>query len=846
MNRLAGFLLGMVVCALSAAPAFAATQTATWTGSEGHWSDPANWSTNPDIPNNNGITYDVIIGPSTGPVMLDLDATIDSLSLTSSDLKVNEAQSFGLFITGPFTWTGGTHGGEGTTTVGGLATLRDAGNTLDGRVLVFNGNSSLTRDLTLLNGATIHNHAQMTLSSQRNLFGYDGLLVNTGRVLTASSSLNVVESIWQQTADGVLNVRGRFRMFNGGSHSGEINIGTTATFPDTAVLQLYSSSASGPVIHTFEPGSIVRGAGTGNKIEINGDSLENSVTAHFNGDMDLPTGTFFVTRGTANVRVTPNTRLGDRVRGLSQATVKLIGATPDTEFQINEVDFSFLSTLQTESVSNLNVGTLSLTQSAGLETADDLNLNADTVFINTSLTFSNSDLTVGQTGTISDGNDITLAESILRVAPGATLTVFGGSEAFPTTIQNAPSPAEGGVRAQGEGEQSGVEVGNPAILLGIALLLAHGSDDINTHFSVNEIRAYFPAEVRIGDRDGVKPAKAKVSKFQNRGTLEVNPGSQATINDYTSDGSAVFDVTGGYVNLGVKLGQELPIAGSSLALDGGEIAFSDAADQQHVPLGGLTGAGIIAPVGLPGQPLLTANVDLFNAGLDLSLMLGDFNGNVTLGPGRSPGKLTVAAGSVTFGSGLTTEIEIAGNEQGVSHDWLEVNGALTLGGTLELSVLDGFENLVQSADTFAVITATQTIAGTFSNVAAGARLNTADGLGSFVVNYGAGSAYDPAVVVLSDFEPASTGPEPAILSSPALHPDATIRFTLTGTPGQDYTIWTSIDLNGWTPLSSFQTGQEGTILVSLPVDSEEPQRFFQAIATAGFELQQNVDLGMGQ
>lgn len=43
------------------------------------------------------------------------------------------------------------------------------------------------------------------------------------------------------------------------------------------------------------------------------------------------------------------------------------------------------------------------------------------------------------------------------------------------------------------------------------------------------------------------------------------------------------------------------------------------------------------------------------------------------------------------------------------------------------------------------------IFGTFSNVANGQRLNTADGLGSFIVNYGAGSAFDPTQIVLSSF-----------------------------------------------------------------------------------------------
>jgi hypothetical protein len=45
----------------------------------------------------------------------------------------------------------------------------------------------------------------------------------------------------------------------------------------------------------------------------------------------------------------------------------------------------------------------------------------------------------------------------------------------------------------------------------------------------------------------------------------------------------------------------------------------------------------------------------------------------------------------------------------------------------------------------------------FANVANGQRLTTSDGLGSFIVNYGPGSAFDSGQLVLSNFLSATPG-----------------------------------------------------------------------------------------
>lgn len=80
---------------------------------------------------------------------------------------------------------------------------------------------------------------------------------------------------------------------------------------------------------------------------------------------------------------------------------------------------------------------------------------------------------------------------------------------------------------------------------------------------------------------------------------------------------------------------------------------------------------------------------------------------------------------------------------------MNVLGDSSLDGLLELTLLDGFTP--DASDEFIVLAADSLI-GFFDNVNSGQRLDTTNGLGSFVVNYGIGSAFDEARIVLSDFE----------------------------------------------------------------------------------------------
>ena len=80
---------------------------------------------------------------------------------------------------------------------------------------------------------------------------------------------------------------------------------------------------------------------------------------------------------------------------------------------------------------------------------------------------------------------------------------------------------------------------------------------------------------------------------------------------------------------------------------------------------------------------------------------------------------------------------------------LQVNGAATVAGNLSASFA-GNASLPNVGDTLTIVSTAAPITGSFANVVSGARLNTADGKGSFLVTYGASTA-SPNAVTLSQF-----------------------------------------------------------------------------------------------
>jgi hypothetical protein len=219
------------------------------------------------------------------------------------------------------------------------------------------------------------------------------------------------------------------------------------------------------------------------------------------------------------------------------------------------------------------------------------------------------------------------------------------------------------------------------------------------------------------------------SSFAEINSLTNNQGTFAV-----SDGRA-FTTVGALSNSGtlrVSLGGTLTVTsiytqtGGVTQLDGGVLASSSPFSLQ---------AGLLAGSG-------TVNGSISSSG--------------AIAPGSSPGALTVN-GSLSLLANSELRMEIGGLFQGTQYDYVDVNGSVSLGGQLVLSFLNGFQSMVSDSNIFTLLTADAPLTGAFSDVANGARLATADGLGSFVVHYGAGSAYGANNLVLTN-----AIPEPSI------------------------------------------------------------------------------------
>jgi fibronectin-binding autotransporter adhesin len=113
----------------------------------------------------------------------------------------------------------------------------------------------------------------------------------------------------------------------------------------------------------------------------------------------------------------------------------------------------------------------------------------------------------------------------------------------------------------------------------------------------------------------------------------------------------------------------------------------------------------------------------------------------TLSPGNSPGTITLNGG-LSLAAAATTQIELGGTAAGTLYDQVVVGpaGAVTLGGTLSVSVLSGYTPA--KGDTFLILDKQSAgpVAGTFAGLPQGATL-TAGGF-PFTVSYLGGNGND--------------------------------------------------------------------------------------------------------
>jgi len=158
---------------------------------------------------------------------------------------------------------------------------------------------------------------------------------------------------------------------------------------------------------------------------------------------------------------------------------------------------------------------------------------------------------------------------------------------------------------------------------------------------------------RIDVLAGTHQFQAEVA-LANNTTLDVAGGAQLTFNN-------VLGLNGNTLD---KVGDGTVAINNVLASSGGTV---------NCLVGTCTGSGTIS---------------------------GDLNNDATVSPGNSPGVMAIE-GDYTQGDNGTLLIELAGTGAGTDYDRLQVGGEVSLDGTLEISLIDGFQPA--PGDTFDIL-----------------------------------------------------------------------------------------------------------------------------------------------
>lgn len=141
-----------------------------------------------------------------------------------------------------------------------------------------------------------------------------------------------------------------------------------------------------------------------------------------------------------------------------------------------------------------------------------------------------------------------------------------------------------------------------------------------------------------------------------------------------------------------------------------------------------------------------------------TLFVDTFQGNLPNNGGilaaRDGSNSILVTGEYSQGPLGILSIGITGDAASQQYDKLTVGNTAFLGGVLQVEIAEAF--VPGPDEVYTILDALNLGAGAFSNVANGDRLHLDFSKGSFVVNYGPESPFDPSQVVLSQFLPSAS------------------------------------------------------------------------------------------
>ena len=257
------------------------------------------------------------------------------------------------------------------------------------------------------------------------------------------------------------------------------------------------------------------------------------------------------------------------------------------------------------------------------------------------------------------------------------------------------------------------------------LIQGQGNLGGNVGSFINQAAGTFNANVS-GQTMVIDPVNSP-NGFVNNGLLEATNGGVLQL---TGNGGGAF-VNGGTIQ---------STTGGVLRFDG-VVTSSGTVD---VGSGTLTGTGNYTQTAgtfqVAGGTVQSNNTLVFQGGLlsGFGSITADITNSATIRPGLGGAGFAIT-GNLSLLSGSQLSFQLGGLTQGSQYGFIGVNGAVTLAGNLVLSFANSFQNSVTGADTFTLLTTSGAMSGVFANIASGARLNTTDGFGSFLVTYGGGT-----------------------------------------------------------------------------------------------------------
>jgi hypothetical protein len=245
-------------------------------------------------------------------------------------------------------------------------------------------------------------------------------------------------------------------------------------------------------------------------------------------------------------------------------------------------------------------------------------------------------------------------------------------------------------------------------------------------------------------------------------SFNVGPGAVVDINGaasfssdwngtYTGQGAGRLELNGGQLSI-VAPGATFNFAGDLFQWTGGSIFHASADPFSNAGTMNIAGQVQLHGFGMTNNGTLRGTGRLGLTGNPSSIIN---NGTISPG-GNSPGtlELNIPNGDLQMNAGSMLDIAIGGTGTGYSRLNKTDNRTFTLGGTLQIRLVNGF--VPAPGDVFTIVTTQAAIAGRFANVPNGGRVNTTDGSGSFrVVHSGSNvvlSNFGPAKKVRADFD----------------------------------------------------------------------------------------------